>query len=175
MTNVFLTRKAWRDDYTTSSHTLFPLCFFFFLMLWATELTFTKFLLHEGLFQVVLMETNSPANAGVARFDPWAGKIPWSRKCRPIPVFLPGKFHGQRSLWAIVHGATESPFFSFQPLMQSLSCETSHVHIWLQNVFCCVNACPFIFVFLAAPCSLWDLSSLTRDCIHALGSESIEC
>ena len=31
-------------------------------------------------------------------FDPWVRKIPWSRKCQPTPVFLPGKFHGQRSL-----------------------------------------------------------------------------
>ena len=31
-------------------------------------------------------------------FSPWAGKIPWSRKWQPTPVFLPGKFHGQRSL-----------------------------------------------------------------------------
>ena len=32
------------------------------------------------------------------RFDTWAGKIPWSRKWRPTPIFLPGKFHGQRRL-----------------------------------------------------------------------------
>ena len=31
-------------------------------------------------------------------FDPWIGKIPWSRKWQLAPVFLPGKFHGQRSL-----------------------------------------------------------------------------
>ena len=31
-------------------------------------------------------------------FDPWVGKIPWGRICQPIPVFLPGKSHGQRSL-----------------------------------------------------------------------------
>ena len=31
-------------------------------------------------------------------FDPWVGKFPWSRKSQPAPVFLPGKFHGQRSL-----------------------------------------------------------------------------
>ena len=31
-------------------------------------------------------------------FDPWVGKIPWSRKWQPTPVFLPGKFHGQRRL-----------------------------------------------------------------------------
>ena len=32
------------------------------------------------------------------RFDPWMGKIPWRRKWHPTPVFLPWKFHGQRSL-----------------------------------------------------------------------------
>ena len=32
------------------------------------------------------------------RFNPWVRKIPWSRKWRPTPVFLPGEFHGQRSL-----------------------------------------------------------------------------
>ena len=32
------------------------------------------------------------------RFDPWIGKIPWRRKWQPTPVFLPGEFHGQRSL-----------------------------------------------------------------------------
>ena len=50
------------------------------------------------------------------RFDPWVGKIPWRRKRQPIPVFLPGECHGQRSLvshnpwgcrvrhdWAIEH------------------------------------------------------------------------
>ena len=31
-------------------------------------------------------------------FHPWVGKIPWRRKWQPIPVFLPGKSHGQRSL-----------------------------------------------------------------------------
>ena len=31
-------------------------------------------------------------------FDPWVEKIPWNRKWQPIPVFLPGRFHGQRSL-----------------------------------------------------------------------------
>ena len=31
-------------------------------------------------------------------FDPWVGQIPWRREWLPTPVFLPGKFHGQRSL-----------------------------------------------------------------------------
>jgi len=44
---------------------------------------------------------NLLANAGDtgnSGFDPWIKKIPWSRKWELIPVFLPGKFHGQRSL-----------------------------------------------------------------------------
>ena len=32
------------------------------------------------------------------KFNPWVRKIPWSRKWQSTPVFLPGKFHGQRSL-----------------------------------------------------------------------------
>ena len=32
------------------------------------------------------------------RFDPWVRKIPWKREWQPNPVFLPGEFHGQRSL-----------------------------------------------------------------------------
>ena len=34
-------------------------------------------------------------------FDPWVGKIPWRRKWQPPTVFLPGKFHGWRSLVAV--------------------------------------------------------------------------
>ena len=31
-------------------------------------------------------------------FHPWVWKIHWRRKWQLVPVFLPGKFHGQRSL-----------------------------------------------------------------------------
>ena len=31
-------------------------------------------------------------------FNPWVGKILWRRKWQPIPVLLPGKSHGQRSV-----------------------------------------------------------------------------
>ena len=31
-------------------------------------------------------------------FDPWVRRIPWNRKWQLTPVFLPGKFLGQRSL-----------------------------------------------------------------------------
>ena len=34
-------------------------------------------------------------------------KTPWKRKWQSIPVFLPGKFHGQRSLAGTVHGGSK--------------------------------------------------------------------
>ena len=48
------------------------------------------------------MVKNLPANAGDIHkrlgFDSWVRKIPWRRAWQPTPVFLPGKFHGQRSV-----------------------------------------------------------------------------
>ena len=46
------------------------------------------------------MVKNLPANVRDSRlgFDPGAGKTPWGRKWQPTLVFLPRKFHRQRSL-----------------------------------------------------------------------------
>ena len=44
---------------------------------------------------------NLPANAGAtedAGSTLELGRFPWRKKWQPTPVFLPGKFHGQRSL-----------------------------------------------------------------------------
>ena len=41
---------------------------------------------------------NPPANAGDTGLIPGVGKIPWRREWQPTSVFLPGEFHGQRSL-----------------------------------------------------------------------------
>ena len=53
-------------------------------------------------------QQEKPKNSGVSkesacqcrrcRFDTWVGNIPRRRKWQPIPVFLPGKSHGQKSL-----------------------------------------------------------------------------
>ena len=40
-----------------------------------------------------LVVKNLPANAGDSDWT-----IPWGREWQTTPVFLPGKFHGQRSL-----------------------------------------------------------------------------
>ena len=57
------------------------------------------------------------------RFDPWDGKIPYSRKRQPTPVFLPGKFHGQRSLEG------------YSPWGCKESGTTEHTRIHTQSVF----------------------------------------
>ena len=40
--------------------------------------------------------------------DPWFGKIPWRREWLSTVVFLPGEFHGQRSLVGYTHGVAKS-------------------------------------------------------------------
>ena len=64
---------------------------------------------HQNLWDGVKGVLNFPDGSGVKnllpmqtckrhRFDRWVTKIPWSRKWQPNPVFLPEKFHGQRSM-----------------------------------------------------------------------------
>ena len=42
--------------------------------------------------------TCTAGDTRVVGFDPWVGKIPWSRKSQPTPIFLSGESPGQRSL-----------------------------------------------------------------------------
>ena len=54
-----------------------------------------------GASQVALVVKNLPASAGDVRdtsANPWVRKMPWRRAGQPAPLFLPGEFHGQRSL-----------------------------------------------------------------------------
>ena len=53
--------------------------------------------------------------------DCWVGEIPWKREWLPTPVFLPGEFHGQRSL------AGSSPWGCKEPDMT----EQLHFHFLL--------------------------------------------
>ena len=50
----------------------------------------------------------SVCNAGDLGSTPGSGRSPWRREWLPTPVFLPGIFHEQRSLWATVHRVTKS-------------------------------------------------------------------
>ena len=40
----------------------------------------------------------SACNEGDSGLKSWDRKIPWRKTCKHNPVFLPEKFHGQRSL-----------------------------------------------------------------------------
>ena len=51
-------------------------------------------------------------------FNLWVGKIPWNRRRQSAPVFLPRKFHGQRS------PADYSPW----------GCKESHTTEWLSII-----------------------------------------
>ena len=61
------------------------------------------------------------------RFNSWVRKISWRREWQPTPVFLPGEFHGQKSL---VWGHKESD--TTKQLTLSLSCmcteESGRIH-----------------------------------------------
>jgi len=56
-----------------------------------------SFWLLRYVFQSGSVVKNLPASAEDIK-DSWIGKIPWRRKWQPTAVFLPGKYHGQRSL-----------------------------------------------------------------------------
>ena len=47
---------------------------------------------------LVAQGVESPCNAGHPGSIPGLGRFPWRREWLPTPVFLPGEFHGQRSL-----------------------------------------------------------------------------
>ena len=58
-------------------------------------------------------------------FSPWVRKIPWRRAWHPTPAFLPGEFHGQRSLAGYSpRGCKELD--TTEPL-------TSHMHVFLRG------------------------------------------
>ena len=52
---------------------------------------------------------NPPASVGHkrCRFHPWVGKMPWSRKWQPTPVFLLGNLMDKGAWQATVHGVAE--------------------------------------------------------------------
>ena len=89
---------------------------------------------------MVLVVRNPPANAGERhRFNPWVGKILWSSKWQPTPVFLPGKLHGHRSL------------VGYDPWGLNKSNTTDHAHTHIIDICVCVYTHTFshthIYIF----------------------------
>ena len=60
---------------------------------WTTSLHYS----FAGASLVALMVKNLPT-MWETWLDSWVKKIPWRKKWLPPPIFLPGEFHGQRSL-----------------------------------------------------------------------------
>ena len=78
-------------------------------------------------------------NTGRSGFTPWVRKIPWRREWPPIPVFLPGEFHGQKSLagyspW----GCKESDMTDRPTLSLSLHVEFKGIIMFSHNRLLCV-------------------------------------
>ena len=67
------------------------------------------------------------------RFNPWVRKILWRKEWQPTPVFLPGEFHGQRSL------AGYSPWCLKESHMTEQLTHThthTHTHIFIYTFLC---------------------------------------
>ena len=68
-------------------------------------------------------------------FHPWVGKIHWRRKWQLAPVFLPGKFHGQRSLVDYSPWVVKSHMWlSTQSVTQWYSCQQSFLESLMNMV-----------------------------------------
>jgi len=95
---------------------------------WKFEVSFREYLIYVPLRQSWGLlgwhsGKESPANSGDAGdmgLIPGSGKVPGSRKWQPAPVFLPGKFHGQRSL------ADYSPWGHKESSMHMHTCVHTH-------------------------------------------------
>ena len=61
-------------------------------------MTNTNFPVSSILFTTVFSLVAQTTENLPTMSDSWVGKIPWRREQLPTPVFLPGEFHGQRSL-----------------------------------------------------------------------------
>ena len=100
--------KSHRSRCSLTNLLPFPICYFvtaghcrrkIFLLAWLTSINFycqstqAPFLLPRWLGG-----KESACQCRKCRFDSWSGKILCRRKWQPTSVFLPGKFHGQRSL-----------------------------------------------------------------------------
>ena len=79
-------------------------------------------------------------------FDTWVRKIPWRRKLQPIPLFLPGEFHCQRSLMGY------HPWSHKESDITEHECSHIHVNVsmtewsyYFESVFCG----PTIFQYLS--------------------------
>ena len=75
----------------------------------------------NDLFEGILEERSFPGGTMIKNLSapmqenqvqPPGGKIPWRREWQPTPVFLPGKFHGQRNLAGYSPGGSKELYMT---------------------------------------------------------------
>ena len=80
----------------------------------------------------------------------WIGMIPWRRKWLPTLVFLPGEFHGLRSLVAyIVHGVAKKSAMTFN-LISVVYFDTYFLPQWFYPSWW-LPSIPSIWTILVSP------------------------
>ena len=87
---------------------------------------------------------------GRPRFDPWVGKIPWRREWISTPVFLPGEFHGQRSLVDYSPKNRKESDMSEQLTLSHLQWEAEN-HFWVYAFFFPKNSSTNLAALFSTP------------------------
>jgi len=103
-------------------------------------------------------------------FDPWLGKIPWRRKWQPTAAFLPGEFHGRRSLVGYSpRGHTESGTTEWLTL-----CDTNNVLLCTWRLMVYLQSCVHCVTEVTNPnqknthVDLSNLSARSKQCQRIL-------
>ena len=98
------------------------------------------------------MVKNLPAMQDTPAWFPVSGRFPQRREWLPTPVYLPGEFHGQRSLVATVYGVVKSQIREGNGTPLQYSClEKSH---WRRSLVGC------------SPWGRWESDTIERLCFH---------
>ena len=73
------------------------------------------------------------------QFDHWVGKVPWMSIWQPTPVFLPGEFHGQRSLTGYspwVHKDSDTTEATYQRCIHEEQSPLTQQHGSQEQIWC---------------------------------------
>ena len=112
----------------------------------------------QFIASLVAQLVKNPPQCRKARFSPWVGKIPWRREWLPIPVFLPGEFHGQ--------GSMKGYFFpwSHEELDMTERLTSSACQLYLNKaIYLKIKASlNFLFRFCALPRNNWTSTLCSR-------------
>ena len=80
------------------------------------------------------------------RFDPWVKKILWRRKWQPTPMFLPGKYHGQRNLTGYSSWGCKRVRHDWVTKQQHL-----HIYVYVKLIYGEGNGTPLQYSCLENP------------------------